>query len=440
MSEVSGTEYSGPAAWRRRVATIAGGVLLGLAALAFARLADGAQELFERIAHPHLWLIAGAVPFLFMLVSWVTMRWFAGSRGSGIPQVIALVSSPEQAGTSPYLKLPVVVAKTVLTSVMLLAGAAVGREGPTVQLAAALNVAVHRWLRVPITSGVVIAGGAAGVAAAFNTPLAGVAFAIEELAAAYEQRMAALVMMAVMIAGLVSLGIAGDYVYLGAVHSPLPFRVALVVTPIAGIAGGVCGGLFSRAMLFALKPGQSLLHRLRSRPVLFAGACGAIVAAMGVLSHGSSWGTGYATTRELVEGVPQAWWMIVPRAIATIATAVSGAPGGIFAPSLSVGAELGNVLAHLLPGTPLGPVVLLGMIAYFTGVVRAPLTAVVIIAEATGSHQLVIPLFASALIADAASGFVAPEKLYHGLSLGFVRELKEMRAAEEVEREESTPA
>jgi H+/Cl- antiporter ClcA len=145
----------GPAqgAWRRRLATIVGGVLLGLAALGFARLADGAQSLFDRFEAPHVWLTAAAAPCLFMAVAWVTTRWFAGARGSGIPQVIALVSSPGRAATSPYLALPVVAAKAALTPLMLLAGAAVGREGPTVQIATALNVAVHRWLRVPITSG-----------------------------------------------------------------------------------------------------------------------------------------------------------------------------------------------------------------------------------------------------------------------------------------------
>jgi H+/Cl- antiporter ClcA len=106
-------------------------------------------------------------------------------------------------------------AKLCGTIAMLLAGDSVGRERPTVQISAALMVAVHRWLRVPVTAGVIIAGGAAGVAAAFNTPLAGVAFAIEELAAAFEQKVAVMVMLAVMISGLVSLGLAGDYVYFG---------------------------------------------------------------------------------------------------------------------------------------------------------------------------------------------------------------------------------
>ena len=108
------------------------------------------------------------------------------------------------------LSLRAALAKIVLTVVALLGGASVGREGPTVQLAGAIMVQVHRLFRLRVTPGVVIAGGAAGVAAAFNTPLAGIAFAIEELAVAYEQRVAVLVMGAVMIAGLTAQGLAGE--------------------------------------------------------------------------------------------------------------------------------------------------------------------------------------------------------------------------------------
>ena len=122
----------------------------------------------------------------------------------------------------------------------------------------------------------------------------------------------------------------------------------------------------------------------------------------------------------LVEGVGQPSWAIATRAVATLATAISGTPGGIFAPSLTLGAELGNLVAELFPRDALGPIALLGMIAYFTGVVRAPLTAVIIVSEATASHALIIPLFAAALIADGASALVCPEKLYHGLSKAFL--------------------
>src|SRR5579872_3494792 len=305
-------------------------------------------------------------------------------------------------------------AKSVLTIILLLAGASLGREGPTVQISAALMVAVHRWLRVPVSAGVIIAGGAAGVAAAFNTPLAGVAFAIEELAAAYEQRVALLVMMAVMIAGFVSLGLNGDYLYLGRLTAVLTLKTALVIIPLAGISGGLIGGLFSRSLLFLLRPGPTrspLVH-----PVLFAAACGLGLAAIGLSSHGLSWGTGYAATRGLVEGMAQPWWSFPARLGATLLTAVSGTPGGIFAPSLAVGAALGNVIGLAFPHAALGPIVLLAMIAYFTGVVRAPLTAVIIVSEATASHAMVVPLFAAALIADAAGALICRERLYHGLS------------------------
>lgn len=106
---------------------------------------------------------------------------------------------------------------------------------------------------------------------------------------------------------------------------------------------------------------------------------------------------------------------------ATLATALSGAPGGIFAPSLSVGAGLGDLLTSIFPDDPKGAIVLLGMIGYFVGVVRAPLTAVIIITETTASRGMIVPLFATALIADLVSALVCRERLYHGLAKGFVQ-------------------
>jgi H+/Cl- antiporter ClcA len=145
-----------------------------------------------------------------------------------------------------------------------------------------------------------------------------------------------------------------------------------------------------------------------------------VVAIVGLLSGGTTWGTGYATTRQLVEGHAQPLWFGAAKFIAALATSLSGAPGGVFAPSLAVGAGVGNVLSLLFPASPSGAIVLLGMVAYFVGVVRAPLTAVIIISETTASRGLLIPLFAAALIADAVSTLVCREKLYHGLARSFL--------------------
>jgi H+/Cl- antiporter ClcA len=406
---------------RVRIATGGGAVLLGLAALAFARAGDAAQMLFARLDAVFPYAPLMFTPALFAGIVFVTMRWVPEARGSGIPQVIAAARDPGQEATGALVSIRTAIAKVGMTLAMLLGGASVGREGPTVQLSAAIMVAISRVLRVPIGAGVLIAGGAAGVAAAFNTPLAGVAFAIEELASAYEQKVAVLVMAAVMIAGLVSLGIAGDYVYFGTMGQTLGIRAMLIVVPVAAIAGGFSGGLFSRLVLEFTDAARPSIRRLKSRPVAFAAGCGLVVAILGISSAGATWGTGYGATRALVEGHGQPLWFGAAKFAAALATTLSGAPGGVFAPSLAVGAGVGNVLTVLFPGDPPGAIVILGMIAYFVGVVRAPLTAVIILSETTASRGLIIPLFATALIADAASALVCPERLYHGLARPFLK-------------------
>jgi H+/Cl- antiporter ClcA len=416
---------------QRRIATAVGAVALGLVALAFAAVSDRTQHAFAAFVARWPYAPLLTTPLIFGGVVALTRRVVPEARGSGIPQVIAASRQLEMAGSGPLVSLRTAAAKFVLTVVMLLGGASVGREGPTVQISAAIMVWVHRVLRVPITAGVLIAGGAAGVAAAFNTPLAGVAFAIEELAAAYEQRVAVLVMGAVMIAGLVSLGIAGDYVYFGVMGRTLPLRTVLVVAPLAGVLGGLSGGLFSRMVLGFSAATHRWVGAARARPILFAAACGLVVAILGLATGGMTWGTGYDATRQLVEGHAQSSWFGPAKLLASLATTLSGAPGGIFAPSLAVGAGLGSLVAPLFPGDAAGAIVLLGMTAYFVGVVRAPFTAVIIVSEATASHGMILPLFVTALIADAVSALVCRERLYHGLARPFLPVASEQLAVDD---------
>ncbi|MBB5752685.1 chloride channel protein [Prosthecomicrobium pneumaticum] len=405
---------------RRRAASLVGAVLIGLAALGFAAAADLAQSGFARAiaAFPLAALLV--TPLGFALLAFLTLRYLPEARGSGIPQVMVAATLPEPE-RSPLVALSTAAAKLVLTVAGLALGASSGREGPTVQVGAALMVAVHRAFRVPLSAAVVIAGGAAGVSAAFNTPLAGIAFAIEELAAAYEQRLALLVMATVMIGGLVSLGIAGDYLYFGSIGDALPLRQALYLVPVVAVIGGLAGGGFSRALLLVLGGGSALVRRVRSRPLLFAAGCGLLVAAIGVATGGLTWGTGYEPAKALIEGEAQPLWFAPAKLLAGFATAASGIPGGIFAPSLSIGAGLGGLVAPLFPGSPLGAVALIAMTAYFVGVVRAPLTGVIIIMEMTGSRQMVLILIATALIAEGVAALVCPERLYHGLARPFRR-------------------
>lgn len=400
----------------RRAAMVGGALLLGFVALAFAKAGDEAQKLIFHIAHQVWWLPILLTPAGFAFVVWAANRFSPESRGSGIPQIIAAGRRPEQESNGPLVSLRTAFAKLGLTLTTLAVGGSVGREGPTVQVSAAIMVAIHRLLRVRITAGVYIAGGAAGVAAAFNTPLAGIAFAIEELASAYEQRVAVLTMGAVMISGLVSLALAGDYVYFGVMRDTLPVSDTLLIAPIAGLGGGLAGGLFARIVLAASDKTADWARRVAKRPILFAAGCGLVVAVVGVLTKGATWGTGYDVTKFLVEGNHGKLWFFPAKFAAALASTLSGAPGGIFAPSLAVGAGFGNLLTPIFPESPVGAVVMMGMVAYFVGVVRAPLTAVIILIEATAARGVILPLFLTALIADWTSAQVCPTRLYHGLA------------------------
>nr|WP_159871045.1 chloride channel protein [Novosphingobium sp. 9U] len=403
--------------WRRRQATLLGAIALGLVALVFAEAGDWASRMFLRMVAAYWWSPLIVTPLGFVVLTALTRRFAPDARGSGIPQVMVARRAPEAAIRS-LVSLRTALGKFGLTVGALLIGASTGREGPTVQISAAIMARAYKLFRVPLGPAVMVAGGAAGVAAAFNTPLAGVTIAIEELAAAYEQRMTLLVMVAVLVSGMVSLGIAGDYTYFGVVAVGLPFQQALVIAPVAGVIGGLAGGLFSRALLRGTLSQARPLAWLRARPILTALLCGLVIAVIGCAT-GMTWGTSYEPAREIIEGSHSPYWFGPAKALATLATSLSGAPGGVFAPSLAVGAGLGDLLKPLFPLAPGGAVVLLGMAGYFTGVVRAPLTSVVILSEITGSHALLLPLLATALISDAAAGLVCRERLYHGLSRAF---------------------
>ncbi len=405
--------------WRRRAATLAGALIVGLIAVGFANMGELAQRLFHRMEGWHPWAPLIWTPLVFLTLAMLTARFAPEAAGSGIPQVIAASRNVESRTARALTSLRVAIIKLFLTVGALLGGASVGREGPTVQVSAAVMVKVHRLFGVRVTPGVLIAGGAAGVAAAFNTPLAGIAFAIEELAVAYEQRVAVLAMGAVMIAGLTAQGLAGNYVYFGVVPSDIPLATMLIVAPVAGICGGMLGGLFSRLLLAARRPGGWWALHWGRRPVLLAGLCGIVVALIGVASGGATWGTGYEPTVSLLRGEDAFFAFGPAKFAASLATSISGIPGGIFAPSLAVGAGFGELLTPFFAPEQAGAVVLLGMAGYFVGVVRAPLTAVIILSEATGSTSIILPLFATALIGDWAGGIICRERLYHALAQNF---------------------
>ena len=143
-----------------RIAALGGALALGIAAILFARAGEPVQGLFTRIVTAHPLVPIVLTPAIFVVVTWATRTRWPAARGSGIPQVMAAADAPDHPVMAPLLSMRTAMAKVVGTLAMLLGGASVGREGPTVQLSAAIMVAVHKFLRVPVGAGVIIAGGA----------------------------------------------------------------------------------------------------------------------------------------------------------------------------------------------------------------------------------------------------------------------------------------
>jgi H+/Cl- antiporter ClcA len=146
-----------------------------------------------------------------------------------------------------------------------------------------------------------------------------------------------------------------------------------------------------------------------------------IIAGLGLLARGSSYGTGYDQARSLVEGHADLPFMFpLYKLAATTVSYVSGIPGGIFAPSLAIGAGLGDWMSHLVPGAPSGAIVLLGMVAYFSGVVQAPITATLIVMEMTDNQRMTIPLLATSMLAFGVSRLICRRPLYGALARRFL--------------------
>ncbi|MEG2804789.1 chloride channel protein [Stenotrophomonas sp.] len=407
--------------WLERIVLWGGAIAVALAAILFAKASDFAFGLFRRVYDTSPWWPLLLTPAVFGLLAWLTHGVLKPTRGSGIPQVIAALDRPEGDFRQQNLSLPVSAGKLGLTVLALAGGASVGREGPTVHVGASLMYVIGRALgfRDPRhASHFLLAGGAAGIAAAFNTPLAGVVFAIEELSGRFEHRFSGALLTAVIVGGVVSLGLLGNYTYFGRVEVGLPLGMGWLAVLLCGVVGGLAGGGFSRVVLAAVDGRPRWLGRARgAHPILFAAACGLLLAALGLVFGAGAFGTGYEQARALVQGqglVGHEFGLM--KLAANLVSYVAGIPGGLFSPALAVGAGLGHNLAVLLPGVDPSAVVLLGMCAYLTGVTQAPLTSAVISLELTDSSAMLLPILAAVLLARAVSALVCRQPLYRALA------------------------
>lgn len=387
----------------------------------------GFHQLLVRI--PYAALIVS--PVLFFL-AWLIVRRFAPeASGSGIPQIMA-ANEIEYDGNKRLvidrlLSLRTASVKIGSSLLCVLGGGAIGREGPTLQICTSIfhffgqkvrkfapNTSEHTW---------VVAGAAAGLASAFNTPLGGIVYAIEELGLVHFHKIRTALISGVIVSGLVAQSILGSYLYLGL---PKLTSVSFSFLPIAilnGVITGIAGALFGKLLLFFLKRRLSLSKF--SHLAIVTSACGIIIASLSILDVRTA-GPGTGIINDfLFQGQSSNLGLIAQRFGGTMISYLSGAAGGIFSPSLAVGATIGSYLSHFFGSDHANLMVLLGMIGFLTGVTRTPFTSFILVLEMTDRHSAIFPMMLAALCAHWVSNLIDKRSFYEHVKERYVSMVSE---------------
>ncbi|MFM9896806.1 chloride channel protein [Achromobacter xylosoxidans] len=405
---------------------LGGAALVALVSLGFAYLADLALEWNREWVGRAGWLALLVLPCALAALRWATLRFAPNAAGSGIPQVIGALSLSPGPSQRSLVSLAQVLWKIPLAFCGMLAGASIGREGPSVQVGAAVMLAWGDfWKRRGLqlrgfhANELLAAGAAGGLAAAFNAPLAGVIFAIEELGRGTVLRWQRLVLIGVLAAGFLVVAVQGNNPYFGTfAGAPLAHGMLWWVLICAALNGAL-GGIFARLLgkgPAAMAP-ASWRAWIRAHPIWTAFAMGLALALIGLATAGSVYGTGYGAAADLLSGETQhalpAGFGLAKLA-ATVASYWAGIPGGIFTPALTTGAGIGHHIWELAgEGVDQRVLVLVSMAAFLAAATQAPLTASVVVMEMTGSQPMLFWLLVGSLLASGVSRQFCPQPFYH---------------------------
>ncbi len=412
------------------VLTIVIGVTCGLAAVAFHQVIQGAEHyLIENAVHRSggdgwmLWAVL--TPVAGGLCCGLLLHYVVpGARGSGIPQV--KVAFAVKGGNLPFRQ---VIGKFLIGALQIGSGASLGREGPTVQICAGLASLFGRLTALSRQNmkRLLPVGAAAGIAAAFNAPIAAVTFAIEEIVGDLDQTILSGIVVAAALASVIERYLLGSHPVFE-IHQQygLNHASSLVVYAALGVAAALISVTFTDSLLRVRK----FFRQLKIIPAWAHPAIGGLitgllaVVAIRWLGTGGIYGGGYEALSEALEGrldVQILLALCVLKMAATVSSYSSGGAGGIFAPTLMIGAAIGGAFGHLdvlLLGhseQEIGAFALVGMGAVFAGIIRAPITSVLIIIEMTNGYSLILPLMISNMTSFVMARRWRPTPIYEAL-------------------------
>jgi CIC family chloride channel protein len=394
------------------------GALTGLAVVAFILLTERAGmrlypaggDRWRRVLFP----IVGSLGIGYLL-----FRYFPNARGSGVPQTKAALFARDG-----RITLRTVLGKFFCTSATLASGIPLGREGPSVQVGAGIASVLGRFLglRPEKVKALLPVGAAAAIAAAFNTPLAAVLFALEEIVSDLNAPILGSVVLASATSWLVLRMLLGNNPLFKVPQYQLLHPLEFAIYAVLGVAGGVVSAAFTKLLLDM----RERFLRFPQKTVWFQPVAGGLVVGLMGWFVPQVLGVGYSYVGDVLNGRMAFNLMVllvVLKLLAVTTSYASGNAGGIFGPALFIGAMLGGAVGtvahHLLPAytaTP-GAYALVGMGAVFAGIVRAPMTSVVMIFEMTQDYAVIVPLMIANLVSLFISSRLQRRPIYEALAV-----------------------
>jgi len=402
-----------------------GSLLTGLVAVGYAKLFAVCETFSGTMFHARPWLLFLVTPLCFMAGWWIVKRFEPNADGSGIPQVMAaieLASPKTNYLVDKLLSVKSIVVKIISTLLMATGGATIGREGPTIQIAASIFRKVNQllpdsWPKVS-KKNMIMTGAAAGLAAAFNTPLGGIVFAVEELAKTHISYFKTALFTAVIIAGITAQSIMGSYLYLGYPTVGSSNWTMIFFVLIVALLCGILGTFMCKVILKVIHM-KSRLTSFKGQ-FLFVLTAAVLVAVIAYFINGDILGSGKSDISRLLFSGNKHADISLPfiRMIGSVTAFTSGGAGGVFAPALGIGALVGGIVAEIcsFSASNANILILCGMVAFLTGITRTPFTSAILVLEMTDRHGLIFYLMTAGLIAGLVSNLMDRHSLYDQLT------------------------
>lgn len=396
-------------------------IIVGFASAGFSFLVEKATLYCHMIfSYGGYWMYL-FTPTIFVFTVIILKKFFPYADGSGLPQGYA-VDVFSEAELKNYYSIRTAFGKAFLTFMSILGGASLGKEGPTIQICSSVfaqikNISLEKKrLLIKLAAGV-------GVASAFNTPIGGMIFAIEEYVRKISAKSATMLVGGTIVAVTIVDYFSGGYEYLGKIPSSVlehSFDIGYFALLI-GIVCGLIGALFTKIIVFISVNNSWVVNRWRRNHYLLnALIFGLIVALIGNLTFGLSFGNGANSTKYFLDNSIQApWYYAVSKFFGAIASVGAGVPGGYFSTALSIGAGIGDLAHHFVPSMPLVQFYLLGMVAFLAAITQSPITATAMVVEMSNTSEFCLPILIAAFIASMISEYFG-DSVYHQQVLKYI--------------------